>query len=427
MKLQFLTLGCKANQCDTQSMQTLARERGHMICESDPDVLIINTCTVTGEADRKCRQTIRRARRENPSVLLCVGGCLAQINPDVVAELGADVIGGSGNRVEFLDAIERAYSERNTPLNCQEKHIFGERFEFLPGGGLEGRTRALLKVEDGCDNYCTYCIIPYSRGHVRSMPIDDAEREVRRLASAGFSECVITGIEISSYGRDLPGQPDLVTLTERLCRAAGNMRIHLGSLEPRTVDKRFCETLSGFDNLCPHFHPALQSGCDATLSRMKRKYTTARFLETMELLREYFPGCYLTTDLITGFPGETEEEFAETLDFLKKAAFGKAHIFPYSERRGTPAAGMQQIPKAVRAERARIAAGIASETAQAYLNAQIGKTLEVLFEDSDGEHWHGHAKNYVEVNAESKECLHNRILPVRITGVAGDGLCGIIE
>ncbi|MEA4822587.1 MAG: tRNA (N(6)-L-threonylcarbamoyladenosine(37)-C(2))-methylthiotransferase MtaB [Clostridiaceae bacterium] len=422
MKFSFLTLGCKANQFDTQAMEAIVQKRGHTLCDTAPDVLVVNTCTVTGEADRKCRQTIRRARRENPEVLLAVCGCMAQTAPDAARMLGADIIGGSGDRHGFLDAIEEHFT--GSESYAVPEHSFGERFEFLPGGELDERTRALLKVQDGCDNYCTYCIIPYARGHVRSMPLDIALAEVRRLRDEGFRECVITGIEISSYGRDLPGNPDLVTLVDALCKAAGTMRIHLGSLEPRTIDERFCDTLRGHENLCPHFHLSLQSGCDATLARMRRKYRTADFFRSTELLRAAFPNCLLSTDLITGFPGETDEEFAATLAFLELVSFGAAHIFPYSERRSTPAAAMPQLAKSIREARAREAIAVAARTKAHFLASQVGQTLSVLFEAAQDGVWHGHARNYVEVSVLCEEYLHNRELSVYVTRADENGVFG---
>ncbi len=424
MKFSFLTLGCKANQFDTQAMEAIVQKRGHTLCDTAPDVLVVNTCTVTGEADRKCRQTIRRARRENPDVLLAVCGCMAQTDPDAARALGADIIGGSGDRHGFLDAIEERFT--GSGGYTVPEHIYGERFEFLPGGELDERTRALLKVQDGCDNYCTYCIIPYARGHMRSMPLSMAVDEVRRLRGEGFRECVITGIEISSYGRDLPGSPDLVTLIDALCKAAGDMRIHLGSLEPRTVDERFCDTLRGHENLCPHFHLSLQSGCDATLARMRRKYTTDAFFRSTELLRAAFPNCLLSTDLITGFPGETDEEFAATLAFLERVSFGVAHVFPYSERRGTPAAAMPQLAKSIREARAREAIAVASRTKARFLASQVGQTLSVLFESAQGGVWHGHARNYVEVSVSCGENLHNCERLVRVTRADEDGVYGTL-
>ena len=422
MRFSFLTLGCKANQFDTQAMEALVQARGHTLTDTAPDVLVINTCTVTGEADRKCRQTIRRARRENPGVLLAVCGCMAQSDPDAAKALGADVIGGSGSREGFLQAIEDHFAGGTdyAPL----PHLPGEPFERLPAGEPEGRTRALLKVQDGCDNYCSYCIIPYARGHVRSLPADAAVQEVIRLRDKGTRECVITGIEISSWGRDLEGKPDLVSLTAALCEAAAPMRIHLGSLEPRTADEHFCETLRGYENLCPHFHLSLQSGCDATLKRMRRRYTTAQFAHSAALLRAAFPNCLLSTDLITGFPGETEAEFAETLTFLETVSFGAVHVFPYSERRGTPAAAMEQLPKAVREARARQAIAAAARTKKAFLEAQAGRVLNVLFEDEHDGVWRGHARNYVEVRVPCGENLHNRERLVRILSAQGDWVTG---
>ncbi len=425
MKFSFLTLGCKANQFDTQAMEALVQARGHVLTRDAPDVLVINTCTVTGEADRKCRQAIRRARRENPDVILAVCGCMAQSDPDAARALGADVVGGAGDRRAFLDAIEKCCESGFSQVI--PTHLRGEGFEYLPAGELDGRTRGLLKIQDGCDNYCAYCIIPYVRGHVRSLPPEDAVAEAVRLRERGVRECVVTGIEISSYGRDLPGRPDLVELTAALCDAAAPMRIHLGSLEPRTVDERFCETLKGYVNLCAHFHLSLQSGCDATLARMRRRYTTADFLRAAERLREAFPGCLLSTDLITGFPGESEAEFAETLAFLEKVSFGAVHVFPYSQRRGTPAAAMEQVPKAVREARARQAIAVAARTKRAFLEAQVGRTLPVLFEDERDGVWRGHARSYVEVHAPSAADLHNRECPVRITAAEDDAVTGVIE
>ena len=435
MKFSFLTLGCKANQFDTQAMEALVQARGHTLTHEAPDVLVINTCTVTGEADRKCRQAIRRARRQNPDVILAVCGCMAQSDPEGARALGADVVGGAGDRKAFLDAIESCAGHGHGADNAFTEglsqvipaHMRGEAFEYLPAGELDGRTRGLLKVQDGCDNYCSYCIIPYVRGHVRSLPPEDAVREAVRLRDRGVRECVVTGIEISSYGRDLPDKPDLVTLTAALCEAAAPMRIHLGSLEPRTADERFCETLKGYVNLCAHFHLSLQSGCDATLARMRRRYTTAGFLRSAALLREAFPNCLLSTDLITGFPGETEEEFAETLAFLERAAFGAVHVFPYSQRRGTPAAAMEQVPKAVREERARRAIAAAARTKHAFLESQVGRVLPVLFEDERDGVWRGHARNYVEVHVPCAGDLHNRECPVRIVAAEDDAVTGAAE
>lgn len=300
-------------------------------------------------------------------------------------------------------------------------------FEELPAGGLAGRTRAMLKVEDGCVNFCSYCVIPYARGPVRSLPADRAATEARRLMDEGYKELVVTGIEISSWGRDLPGKPPLADLIEAICAAAPACRVRLGSLEPRTITEEFCRRVSRHHNLCDHFHLSLQSGYDDTLKRMNRKYDTARYYESVELLRRYYGEPGITTDLIVGFPGETETEFAGTLDFIQKCAFSAMHIFPYSRRTGTPAAAMPgQISKAVKEERARRAAEVAQAMEGAYLRSWVGRTLPVLFEeevDAAPGVWRGHAPNYTEVRAAGND-LHNIEKAVRITGVDGDKLTG---
>ena len=282
------------------------------------------------------------------------------------------------------------------------------------------RTRAMLKVEDGCTNFCSYCIIPYARGPVRSLPLEEAKAEVRRLASEGYQEIVLTGIEISSWGRDLPDAPPLIDLVEAVCQTAPDLRVRLGSLEPRTVTGDFCRRAAALDNLCPHFHLSMQSGCDATLRRMNRKYDTARFLESVTLLRRFFDCPAITTDLITGFPGETEEEFSETLSFLRQCAFAEMHIFPYSIRPGTPAAAMEQVPGPVKEERAARAAAAADKMHLEYLQNCVGRIFNVLYEQPRDGLFQGHAENYMTVAARGED-LHNLICPTKILE-ARDGL-----
>ena len=353
MTFAFYTLGCKANQFDTQALEQMAAARGHTVVpfSGGADVYVVNTCTVTAESDRKSRQIIRAARRRAPDAVIGICGCFAQVSPEAAASLGADVVFGTRERARFLDLLEQAAQARGLCVRVSP-YERGATFEVLPAGGFEGRTRALLKVQDGCDNYCTYCIIPYSRGHVRSLPLADAAREAARLRDEGYREIVLTGIEISSYGADFSDGAGLADLLETVCRAAPKVRIHLGSLEPRTVTRAFCERIAKLQNLLPHFHLSLQSGCDATLSRMRRRYDTARFYESVSLLRAYYPNAGVTADLITGFPGETTEEFAETLQFIRKCAFSAMHVFPYSERPGTPAAAMEHDWKLCKGENA---------------------------------------------------------------------------
>ena len=428
MVFAFHTLGCKVNQYETQAMEELLLAKGHTLVpfEEKADVYIINSCTVTAVSDKKSRQAVRQARRRAPEAVVALCGCYPQVSPEEAAKLDADLIGGSGDRQGFLDLLESMASRKEKTVTV-DNALHRRAFEALPAGGLEGRTRAMLKAEDGCTNFCAYCIIPYARGPVRSLPLDQAEEEARRLAAAGYRELVLTGIELSSYGRDLPGRPSSAELIEKVCRAAPQLRVRLGSLEPRTVTEEFCQRLKALPNLCPHFHLSLQSGCDATLARMKRKYDTARFYESAALLRAHFDNPGITTDLIVGFPGETEEEFSQTLDFIKKCAFSQMHIFPYSRRQGTPAAAMPgQLSNAEKAQRAQRAAEVAGALRRSWLTGWIGKTVEVLFEEEKEGFWRGYTPQYVEVTVSGEENLHNTLRRVRLTAAGEDKIFGTL-
>ena len=428
MKFAFYTLGCKTNQYETQAMERLLLEKGHEIGAFDEicDGYVINTCSVTAVADKKNRAVIRRCRRENPGAVIAVCGCYSQHDPEAIRALGIDVIGGSGNRQEFVQMLldaAGAHAHREQVDNALRRR----EFECLPAGGLEERTRAMLKVQDGCVNFCTYCIIPYTRGPVRSAPLELAVAQAKELANRGYREIVLTGIEIASWGADLPGKPEVTVLIEEICKAVPELRVRLGSLEPRVVTEEFCRRLSALPNLCPQFHLSMQSGCDTVLQRMKRKYDTARYYESVELLRKYFPECAVTTDMIVAFPGETEEEFAESLAFIRKCDFADMHIFPYSRRPGTPADKMPgQHNNAVKESRSRAAIAVAEEMSKAYRESWVGRTLEVLFEEKDGDFYTGHAPNYVKVYAEG-ENLHNEIRAVTVTGVYQDGVIGTVK
>ena len=425
MKFAFYTLGCKTNQYETQAMERLLLERGHEIgsFEESCDGYVINTCSVTAVADKKNRAVIRRCRRDNPDAVIAVCGCYSQHDPEAVRALGIDVIGGSGSRQEFVEMLldaAGAHAHREQVDNALRRR----EFECLPAGGLEERTRAMLKVQDGCVNFCTYCIIPYTRGPVRSAPLEVAVEQAKALADRGYREIVLTGIEIASWGVDLPGKPEMTLLIEEICKAVPDLRIRLGSLEPRVVTEGFCRRLSALPNLCPQFHLSMQSGCDTVLQRMKRKYDTARYYESVELLRKFFPECAVTTDMIVAFPGETEEEFAESLAFIRKCAFADMHIFPYSRRPGTPADKMPgQHNNATKEARSRAAIAVAEVMSRAYRESWVNRTLEVLFEERDGEYYTGHAPNYVKVYAKG-ENLHNEIRTVTVTGVYRDGVLG---
>ena len=427
MKYAFYTLGCKVNQYETQAMQQLLLARGDTLGEFDGvcDCYIVNTCTVTAVSDKKSRNAIRRARKLNPNAVIGVCGCYAQTAPEEIRKLDVDVLIGTDGRAEFLDKMAAAAAEKLRWEHVEDAGL-PRAFEQLPSGGLAERTRALLKVEDGCNNFCTYCIIPYARGRVRSLPLENAVAEARKLAAEGYREIVVNGIEISSWGWEWHDGSCLQQLLAALCAAVPSVRIRLGSLEPRTIDEEFCKTLSGFENLCPQFHLSLQSGSDSVLRRMHRKYDSARYLQSVELLHRYFPGCAVTTDLIVGFPGETEEEFEASLALIRRCALSKVHIFPYSRREGTPAAKMpDQVPKAVKEARASRAAAVAAELEDAFHTSLIGTEQPVLFEQPENGFYAGHAPNYAKVYAAPGE-LHNAVRRVRITELCRDGVFGVL-
>ena len=428
MKFAFYTLGCKTNQYETQAMEHLLLEKGHEIgsFEEACDGYVINTCSVTAVADKKNRAVIRRCRRDNPQAVIAVCGCYSQHDPDAVRALGIDVIGGSGQRQAFVEMLLDAAGEKRHEEQL-DNALRRREFECLPAGGLEERTRAMLKVQDGCVNFCTYCIIPYTRGPIRSAPLEVAVAQAKELALRGYREIVLTGIEIAGWGQDQPGKPELALLVEEICKAVPDLRIRLGSLEPRVVTEDFCRRLSVFSNLCPQFHLSMQSGSDTVLSRMKRKYDTARYYQSVELLRKFFPECAVTTDMIVAFPGETEEEFAESLAFIRKCAFADMHIFPYSRRPGTPADKMPgQHNNATKEARSRAAIALAEEMSRAYRESFAGRTLEVLFEEREGEFYTGHAPNYIKVYARGED-LHNEIRTVTVLEVYRDGVIGRLD
>ena len=428
MRIAIYTLGCKVNQYETQAMEQELTARGHELVdfEQPADAYIINTCSVTAISDKKSRQMIRRARKLNPEAIVAACGCYVQTHTEEAAGLGIDLVGGTGQRMEFLQQLLSAAEEKSQRVLVDDA-LHRHEFEILPAGGQQSRTRAMLKVEDGCRNFCTYCIIPFARGPVRSLPLEEAVRQTKQLAAEGYREMVLTGIEISSWGQDLAGEGSLIDLLEAVSAAAGVMRIRLGSLEPRTITEDFCRRAAALNNLCPHFHLSMQSGCDETLRRMNRRYDTARYYESVELLRAHFPGVAVTTDLIVGFPGETEEEFEKTLLFIRRCGFAQIHVFPYSIRPGTRAAAMEQVPKAIKEERAARAGETARQLHEQYLRGCVGQVLSVLFEQpGEPGFYTGHAPNYMEVAAPGED-LHNCLRPVRITGVEGGILKGEIE
>ena len=428
MKFTCYTLGCKVNQYETQAMEQLLTALGHTLCPegADCDAVIVNTCTVTAVADRKNRTLIRRLRREHPQAVLGVCGCYAQLNAEDIAALGVDVVSGSAGREEFLQRLLQRVERRGEGTEIQVDEALHRRsFEVLPAGGLAARTRAMLKVQDGCNNFCTYCIIPYARGPVRSEPLATAVAQAAALAAEGYREIVLTGIEIASWGWEFKDGNRLPQLVRALCEAVPGVRVRLGSLEPRVIDGEFL-SLADCKNLCPQFHLSMQSGCDTVLKRMRRKYDTARYLQSVEDLKRAFPGCAITTDMIVGFPGETEEEFSQSLDFIRRCGFAHMHIFPYSRREGTPAAAMpDQITKQVKEERARRAGAVAQALFEQYHTAMLGTRVPVLFEQVEGGLSTGHAPNGAKVYAEG-EALHNQIRTVRLERLYREGLLGTL-
>jgi len=425
MKYIISTLGCKVNQYETQAMESILQSHGHESCTrgEKADAVIINSCAVTAESGRKSRQTIRRLRDENPGCVVAVCGCYSQLEPDEVEALGSKVIFGAANRKDFVAAVEKAVAE-----GCGERNIdepFKRRIiEDLPAGAVAGRTRAMLKIQDGCVNFCSYCIIPYTRGRLRSLPVEKAVAETAKLRDMGYREIVLTGIEVASYGVDLPGRPDLADVICACAGASGDMRIRLGSLEPTVITGDLCRKLADTKKLCRHFHLSLQSGCDRTLKNMNRKYDTTRFYDAVELLRKYFPGCALTCDLIAGFPGETEEDQAATLAFIGRCAFADMHVFPYSRRPGTPADTMPgQLSRAVKDRRAAEAAAVGRRMRDEFMQSNIGSTLSVLFETEEDGICTGHSDTYLPVSVKAHN-LRGKTLDIVIRSYENGHLQG---
>ena len=427
MKYKISTLGCKVNQFETQALEAMLNSRN--IFPADPDeaadVVIVNTCAVTAESGRKSRQAIRRLMGENPGAVAAVCGCFSQLAPEDIEELGAKVIHGSGDKKHFCDDIEKALLEKQSAKWTDDP--FSRRvFEELSGGAVDGRARAMLKIQDGCVNFCTYCIIPYTRGRVRSLPPERCAAQAKLLAEQGFSELVVTGIEIASYGADFTPKCTLADAIEAIAASAGDMRIRLGSLEPTVITEDFCKRLAAAGKICDHFHLSLQSGCDEVLKAMNRKYDCARFYEAVELLRRYFPGCGLTADLIVGFPGETEEQHKKTLAFIEKCGFSSMHIFPYSARPNTKAAAMPgQLTHAEKAERAAEAQSVADNMEKKFLKGCVGKILPVIFESEKDGLSVGHASNYAQVCASGGQ-KRGVVENVKITEAFDKMLVGIV-
>ncbi len=421
MKFAFYTLGCKVNLFETQALRQLCLEQGHKIVEEDADAVVINTCTVTSVSDHKNIRAFHKLRRNHPKAVIAACGCFAEKEPERVKKTGeVDIVCGTHDRKKVIKLCENAV--KGLPSE-KENEDNGFGFELLPAGIPEGRTRALLKIEDGCDNYCAYCIIPYARGHVRSITPEAAYNEASRLAKEGVKEIVLTGIEIASYGKDLGPGVSLVTMLKELLSSHPGVRFRLGSLDPRIADSDFCESLSGFDNLAKHFHLSLQSGCDSVLKRMGRHYTTEEFYKASERLRNAFPDCSITADVIVGFPGETEDEFHQTLKFMERCEFASVHVFPFSLRKGTKAAAMDgQLPKNVKADRAAKAKETAVSLSERYRERFTGREIIALPEHRTNGLWAAHGDYGFPIYIEGNDIKKNCPELVRVKGLRLDGV-----
>ncbi|MBP3523020.1 MAG: tRNA (N(6)-L-threonylcarbamoyladenosine(37)-C(2))-methylthiotransferase MtaB [Clostridia bacterium] len=422
----FHTLGCKVNQYDTQAMRERFEEAGFRTVdfEDRADVYVVNTCTVTGTGDKKSMQTIRRCHRNNPDAAIVVTGCLAQRAADELKLPGVRLVLGTQRRGEVVQLLGQAL-EQDCALIAVET-LRQAPFERLTVHAHEGHTRATMKIQEGCDRFCTYCIIPSVRGPIRSRPLDEICAEAESLAAAGFKEAVLTGIHLTSYGREQHGAITLLDAIRAVHEVEGIERIRLGSLEPVVVTEEFVQGIAAMPKVCHQFHLALQSGSDTVLARMHRRYTSGEFLAACALLRGAFDDCALTTDVMTGFPGETEEEFAQTVDTCKKAGFARMHVFPYSEREGTKAAAMEgSVPRHLREERARRLIAVGRELERAALESRIGRTEDVLIEEIDAQgRGTGYTGAYMRVHVQGAQ--PGEIVRVRMIGVENDELSGEI-
>ena len=420
-------LGCKVNAYETEAMQQMLEENGYEIVSfTEPaDVYIINTCTVTNIADRKSRQMLHRAKAKNPNACVVAVGCYVQAaGEELLQDAAVDLVIGN-NRKKDLIRVLQEWEQDHHAAECITDIAADQEYEELTLGRTTEHTRAYLKVQDGCNQFCSYCIIPYARGRVRSRKMEDVIKEVKRLAAEGYQEIVLTGIHLSSYGVDFDPCSSLLDLILRVQEVEGIGRIRLGSLEPRIITEEFVSVLSKSRKFCPHFHLSLQSGCDETLKRMNRHYTTGEYFKKCQLIREYFEHPALTTDIIAGFPQETEKEFETTRAFLDKVSFYETHIFKYSRRQGTKAAVMEgQVPEPVKAVRSNELLSLHREKSRAFREYYLGRTQEVLFEEMtemDGEIYQiGHTKEYVKAAVKSRKELSNQLLLVRVTGFLTD-------
>lgn len=424
-KAALHNLGCKVNAYETEAMQQMLEAAGYEIVPfNEPaDVYVVNTCSVTNMADRKSRQMLHKAKKNNPDSIVVATGCYVQTSEqEALEDLSVDIVIGNNRKHELVSLIEEFAKDNVFDINHEK-----QEFEELFVSQTAEHTRAFIKVQDGCNQFCSYCIIPYARGRVRSRKLENVIDEVMRLASNGYKEVVLTGIHLSSYGVDFEDKTDLLALIQAVNRVDGIERIRLGSLEPKIVTEEFASALSQMPKVCPHFHLSLQSGCDATLKRMNRRYTAEEYENGCQLLRKYFEHPAITTDVIVGFPGESDEEFEITKQFLKKIHFYEMHIFKYSKRKGTRAAVMQdQVAEQIKTRRSAELISLGNEMSDEFRMYYTGKIKDVLFEEKveiNGKSYYtGYTKEYVKVAKESEETLENQIIEGKITGRLTDDI-----
>ena len=427
MTIAYHTLGCKVNQYDTEAMRELLTAAGYEAVpfSGDADIYLINTCTVTGEGDRKSLQLARKVKREHPECLLILCGCLAQKEgARLLEETEADLILGVQNRGQIAALLDQVRTD-GKPISAVAPLDNNLPFESLSISRVSDHTRATVKIQEGCDNRCTYCVIPSVRGPIRSRSVEDLKTEVLRLRDAGFLEIVLTGIHLASYGRENPEwKVSLIDAIRAVHEVDGIRRIRLGSLEPVVASESFCAALKDLPKVCPQFHLALQSGSDTVLARMRRRYNTAQYLAAADRLRTVFPHAAFTTDILTGFPGETEAEYSETRAFIMRMNYARIHVFPFSPREGTPAASMPgQLSPALKEARARELISIGEQTARRYLSSWIGRTVLLLPEEQIRGRWEGYTPEYIRVSLPPEaSCRSGEIIPVKLTGLTPRGM-----
>ena len=417
MKVAFLTLGCKVNQYETNGMIQQFQERGYEITEFEDvaDIYIINTCTVTNMSDRKSRQFLRQAKKNNQDSIVVAVGCYVQVSKDELEALPEiDLALGTNDKTQIVDYIEK-YVEEKSKKETLDNILYDAKFEDFGTVTYTEKTRAVIKVQDGCDRFCSYCIIPFARGKIRSRKPESVIEEITEISKNGIKEVVITGIHVASYGRDFENDYRLIDLLEEINKIDGIERIRLGSIEPLLITEAFMDRFIKLEKVCHHFHLSLQSGCTETLKRMNRRYTAGEFEVIVDRIRKYYQDAILTTDIIVGFPDESEEEFETTYEYLKRINFYKMHVFKYSPRKGTKAAEMKnQIPGDVKELRSKRLLELSDNNEIAYLDSYIGKEVEVLFEEFDGEFYKGHTANYIMVKVKSDEDLSNKIKIINV-------------